>query len=46
MYTFDELRFLLEQAGLRITQTWGNYDGTPYSTKTPRMLVLGIKGAA
>lgn len=40
-YTFPaELRLLLEKCGFRLTHLWGDYDRTPFSDDSLRMLAL------
>jgi hypothetical protein len=45
LYTFSELEALMGKAGLRVTQTWGNYDGSAFRLQSPRMMVMATKGA-
>jgi ubiquinone/menaquinone biosynthesis C-methylase UbiE len=33
-----ELRMLMERNGLRVEHLWGNYDGSPISANSPRMI--------
>jgi len=38
-FMFDrELRLLLERNGLKIERLWGNYDGSPVKTGSPRLI--------
>ncbi len=43
LYTLTELVRLLEAAGLRLSATYGDYDGVPYAINTPRMIVVATK---
>ena len=40
LYTFTELERMLGQAGLTVLQTWGGFDGTKLTMRSPRMVVL------
>ncbi len=42
-YTLEEIRELLEKAGLSLEQIWGDFDGQPYTTLSPRILTLSRK---
>jgi SAM-dependent methyltransferase len=44
LYTCSELEALMANAGLRVTQTWGNYDGSAFRLQSPRMMVMAEKG--
>ena len=44
LYTFTELERMLKQAGLTVRETWGDYDGSPFTMYSPRMVVLAEKG--
>ena len=44
LYTLTELVRLLEAADLRLSATYGDYDGAPYAINTPRMIVVAAKG--
>lgn len=39
-----ELRLLLERNGLRIEHLWGNYDGSPFTKASPRMIARCTRG--
>jgi SAM-dependent methyltransferase len=41
MYSLPELTGMLECAGLRITHTFGDTDGTPFSVSSPRLVLAG-----
>ncbi|MFH0930403.1 MAG: class I SAM-dependent methyltransferase [Candidatus Zixiibacteriota bacterium] len=43
LYTLEELNYLLEKVGLKIIETYGRKDKTPYSVDSPRMIVLSQK---
>jgi SAM-dependent methyltransferase len=43
LYTFSELRSLLEKAGLKVTGTWGAFDGQELGRLSPRMVVRAEK---
>ena len=43
LYTLTELTRLLDAAGLRLSGTYGDYDGAPYAINTPRMIVIATK---
>ena len=40
LYTYAELETLMARAGLRVTRAWGNYDGSEFRLRSPRMMVL------
>jgi SAM-dependent methyltransferase len=40
-----ELRLLLERNGLEIEELWGNYDGSPLRSDSPRMIARCVKSA-
>lgn len=44
LYTLTELVRLLDAAGLQVSATYGDYDGSPYAINTPRMIVVATKG--
>ena len=44
VYTLPELARMLAAAGLRVTETWGGLDGSPYGLDTRRLIVTGEKG--
>ena len=43
LYSLTELARLLDIAGLRLSVTYGDYDGAPYAINTPRMIVVATK---
>ena len=43
LYTLQELNLLLEKAGLKIIQTFGRKDKSPYSVDSPRLIILSQK---
>jgi len=42
-YTAEELCGMLQGAGLRIEETWGDFDGSTWSADSPRLIVLASK---
>jgi SAM-dependent methyltransferase len=43
LYLLPELRNLMEQAGLRVQQVWGDFDGSPLGFDSHRLIVLADK---
>ncbi len=43
LYTLTELVRLFEASGLRVSATYGDYDGSPYAINSPRMIVVATK---
>jgi len=43
LYTLEELNYLLEKVGLKIIETYGRKDKTPYSVDSPRLIILSQK---
>ena len=43
LYTASELRTMLERAGLKVTNLFGDYDGSPYSWDSQRLIVVACK---
>ena len=41
MFTLEELDAMMDQAGLKITQTYGDFDGSPVGVSQPRNILLG-----
>lgn len=41
MYTLDELDAMMDRAGLKVTQTFGDFDGSPVGSDTPRNILIG-----
>lgn len=41
MYSLQELEALMERAGLKVTQTYGDFDGRPVGSDTPRNILVG-----
>ena len=41
MYTLEELEALMDRAGLKVTQTYGDFDGRPVSGDAPRNILVG-----
>lgn len=44
MYTLEELETLMDRAGLKVTQTYGDFDGRPVSGDAPRNILVGLVG--
>jgi len=42
-YTLGELNYLLEKVGLKIIETYGRKDKSPYKVDSPRLIVLSQK---
>ena len=43
LYTQDEFINLLQEGGLHVEATYGNYDGSPCAPDHPRMIIVGRK---
>lgn len=43
LYTLTELVRLFYASGLRVSATYGDYDGSPYAINSPRMIVVATK---
>jgi SAM-dependent methyltransferase len=43
LYTASELRTMLERAGLKVTNLFGDYDGSTYSWDSQRLIVVACK---
>ena len=43
LYTLQELAAMLGRAGLPVRRTWGNFDDSELSMRSPRMIVLAEK---
>ncbi len=43
LYTLTELVSLFDALGLRVSATYGDYDGSPYAINSPRMIVVATK---
>ena len=41
MYTLDELASMMDQAGLKVMQAYGDFEGAPISDDTPRNILIG-----
>ena len=41
MYTLEELEAMMDRAGLKVTQTYGDFDGRPVSGDAPRNILVG-----
>jgi ubiquinone/menaquinone biosynthesis C-methylase UbiE len=42
-YTAEELTGMVERAGLRVRATWGDFDGSPAGSESPRLILLASK---
>jgi ubiquinone/menaquinone biosynthesis C-methylase UbiE len=42
-YTREELTSMVEGAGLRVEEVWGNFDGSPPGCDSPRLILLASK---
>ena len=45
LYAHGEMTDMLVRAGLRVEQSFGDYDGAAYALDSPRMLLVGVKDA-
>ncbi len=43
LYTLDDLREMYENVGLDLKETYGSYDGTPFDSNSPRLLLYARK---
>ncbi len=43
LYTLEEMRNLLEKANLKLEKTFGDFDGSSYTSESPRLLLVGQK---
>ena len=41
MYTLEELEAMMDRAGLKVTQTYGDFDGRPVGGDAPRNILIG-----
>lgn len=39
LYTLQEIKYLIEQAGLTLTNVYGDYDNSPYTSASPYMII-------
>ena len=42
-YSAEELTRMVEGAGLRVEALWGNFDGHPAGSDSPRLILLASK---
>jgi ubiquinone/menaquinone biosynthesis C-methylase UbiE len=42
-YTAEELARMVERAGLRVENLWGDFDGSPVGPDSPRLILLASK---
>lgn len=43
IYSLPELKHLLEENNLKIQKIWGDFNGSPFTAKSPRMLIFAQK---
>ena len=43
MYALQEIKAMLDQVGLRLVHTYGDFDGSEYNKDSPRMILIGNK---
>jgi SAM-dependent methyltransferase len=43
MYSLQEIKCMLNQAGLMLNKTYGNFDGSEYNKDSMRMILIGSK---
>jgi SAM-dependent methyltransferase len=43
LYTASELRTMLERSGLQVTNLFGDYDGSPYTWDSQRLIVVATR---
>ncbi len=43
LYTLEEMRDLLAKTSLRLEKTFGDFDGSSFSSESPRLLLVGKK---
>lgn len=43
LFTYPEIKMLLEQAGLKVLKTWGDFDYSPFTISSKRMITLAQK---
>jgi ubiquinone/menaquinone biosynthesis C-methylase UbiE len=41
MYTYEQMRDMLAQSGLRVEDAKGDFEGNPYTSESPRMILMG-----
>lgn len=46
MYTLEELAAMMDRAGLTVTRTYGDFDGSPVGAGLPRNILMGHAGPA
>lgn len=45
LYTLAEMEEMLQKANLTLTATFGDFDGSPFSKKSPRLILVGKREA-
>ncbi|MGB9597724.1 MAG: methyltransferase domain-containing protein [Candidatus Poribacteria bacterium] len=43
MYSLDEIKTMLKKSDLKLTDVYGDFDGSEYSSNSPRMILIGKK---
>ncbi|MFQ5674629.1 MAG: class I SAM-dependent methyltransferase [bacterium] len=43
LYTLEEMKNLLAKTDLRLEKTFGDFDGSPFSAASPRLILIGRK---
>lgn len=43
LFTLDDFKNLYETSGLRLVETFGDYDGAPYTVGSPRLILHAVK---
>lgn len=43
LFTFPEIKYLLERNGFKVEKTWGNFDSSPFNLQSRRLIILAIK---
>jgi SAM-dependent methyltransferase len=45
LYTLDEMNVLLARTGLELLETYGDFDGSPFTPESPRLILTGKRKA-
>jgi hypothetical protein len=43
LYTLEEMQIMLTKSGLMLEQTFGDFSGSPFTTHSPRLILVGNK---
>lgn len=43
LYSHEEMKYMLNKAGLQLSETYGDFLGTKFNKKSPRMILIGYK---